>query len=102
MGEERPPRKESFRNLAVKKGARKLRAMRKNVVNAWWGFGLFGLVGWSVIFPTLLGVFVGMWLDRHFSGSHSWTLILMLTGIFAGSTSAFFLLAKEMFKEEDD
>lgn len=100
--EDPPPGKKDFRDQAVKKGARKLKARRTNAVNAWWGFSLFGMVGWSVVIPTLIGIFAGVWLDRYYADSHYWTLVLLLSGIFIGCVFAFILLAKEMFKKEDD
>lgn len=102
MDDERPPDKKNFRNQAMKKEARKLKARGKNEVNAWWGFSLFGLVGWSVVVPALIGVFAGLWLDRHYPGSHTWTISLLLAGIGAGCIIAFLLLSKEMFNKEDD
>jgi|688.fasta_scaffold00191_3 ATP synthase protein I len=102
MDEETPPDKKDFRDEAIKKEARKLKARRNKELNAWWGFSLFGLVGWSVVVPALIGVFVGGMLEHHYTGSHSWTVALLLTGICVGSVLALFLLAKELFKKEDD
>lgn len=102
MDEEKPPEKKDFRDQAIKKEARKLKARRQKEVNAWWGFGLFGLVGWSVIVPVLIGIFVGGLLEHYFTGSHAWTLTFMLVGIYVGSVLALFLLARELFKKEDD
>ncbi|MBA3722051.1 MAG: ATP synthase subunit [Parachlamydiaceae bacterium] len=97
-----PPKKEDFREEAIKKEARKLKARGKKEINAWWGFSLFGLVGWSVIVPALIGVFIGGVIEHHYTGSHGWTLALLLSGICIGSILALLLLAKEMFKNEDD
>ena len=102
MDEEIPPDKKDFRDEAIKKEARKLKARRNKELNAWWGFSLFGLVGWSVVVPALIGVFVGGMLEHHYTGSHSWTVALLLTGICVGSVLALFLLARELFKKEDD
>lgn len=27
---------------------------------------MFGIIGWAVAIPTLIGVAVGIWLDRHY------------------------------------
>jgi len=102
MDEETPPDKKDFRDEAIKKEARKLKARRSKELNAWWGFSLFGLVGWSVVVPALIGVFLGGMLEHHYTGSHSWTVALLLTGICVGSVLALFLLARELFKKEDD
>src|SRR5580698_5100669 len=56
------------------KSARKLRARRNPAPGVWFGLGMMGLVGWSVVVPTLLGAALGIWLDKYHSGKHSWTL----------------------------
>jgi ATP synthase protein I len=101
MDEKQPPKK-NFRHQAIKKEARKLKARRNKEVNAWSGFRLFGLVGWSVIVPALIGIFVGIWLDHYNTNHHNWTLALLLVGIVVGCVFALLLLAKEMFKKEDE
>jgi ATP synthase protein I len=74
---------------------RKLLARLPGATNVWSGFGMFGLIGWSVAGPTLLGALLGMWLDKHHSGRHSWTLALLVAGLCAGSMSAWHWVAKE-------
>ena len=37
------------------KAARKLKARRNSTPGVWFGLGMMGLVGWSVVVPTLLG-----------------------------------------------
>ena len=102
MDEKQPPDKKNFRDQAIKKEARKLKCRCQKEVNAWWGFSLFGLVGWSVVAPALIGIFVGGLLEHYYTGSHAWTLALLLGGICVGSVLALFLLARELFKKEDD
>jgi ATP synthase protein I len=102
MDEEQPPDKKDFRDQAIKKEARKLKSRRNKEVNALWGFRLFGLVGWSVVVPALLGIFLGGLLEHYYTGSHAWTLALLLGGILVGSVLALFLLARELFKKGDD
>jgi ATP synthase protein I len=74
---------------------RKLRSRRPGAMNVWSGFGMFGLIGWSVAGPTVLGALLGIWLDKHRSGSHSWTLALLVAGLCLGSVSAWHWVAKE-------
>ncbi len=74
---------------------RKLASRRPGAMNVWSGFGMFGLIGWSVAGPTLLGALLGMWLDRLRPGSHSWTLALLVAGLCLGSMSAWHWVAKE-------
>lgn len=54
----------------------------------WFSLGLFGLVGWSVTLPTLAGVALGVWIDRHWPGRVSWTLTLLLVGVALGCANA--------------
>ena len=63
------------------KAARKLQAQRNPTPGVWFGLGLMGVIGWSVVVPTLLGAALGLWLDRHYPGGHSWTLALMAAGL---------------------
>jgi ATP synthase protein I len=74
---------------------RKLGSRRPGALNVWSGFGMFGLIGWSVAGPTLLGALLGMWLDKHRAGTHSWTLALLVAGLCLGSMSAWHWVANE-------
>ena len=76
------------------KAARKLKA-RKSTQGVWFGLGMMGLVGWSVVVPTLLGAALGIWLDKHHPGKHAWTLALLVAGLAIGCLNAWFWVAKE-------
>jgi ATP synthase protein I len=41
------------------KVARKLKARRNSANEVWFGLGMMGLIGWSVVVPTLLGAALG-------------------------------------------
>jgi len=75
--------------------ARKLKAERRGAPGIWQGLGMLGLIGWSVSIPTLLGVLLGLWIDRHHPGLHSWTLTLLVVGLFIGCLNAWHWVAKE-------
>ena len=88
---------DSDSNLAARigaKAARKLKA-RKSDQGVWFGLGMMGLIGWSVVIPTLLGAALGVWLDEHHPGRHAWTLALMVAGLVIGCANAWFWVAKE-------
>jgi ATP synthase protein I len=74
---------------------RKLKAKRRGVQGIWLGLGMFGLIGWTVTIPALLGVLLGLWIDSHYPGIHSWTLSLLIIGLFIGCLNAWFWVAKE-------
>jgi ATP synthase protein I len=77
------------------KAARKLKAQRHVTQTVWSGLGMMGLVGWSVAVPTLLGAALGLWLDKHHPGEHSWTLLLLAIGLALGCFNAWHWVAKE-------
>lgn len=60
---------------------------------------MFGLVGWSVAVPTLLGIALGWWLDRHFPGPPSWTLMFLLLGLALGCYQAWQWIKRESRNE---
>jgi ATP synthase protein I len=76
------------------KAARKLKA-RSSSQGVWFGLGMMGLVGWSVVVPTLLGAALGIWLDKHHPGRHPFTLALLVVGLAIGSLNAWHWIAKE-------
>lgn len=89
------------------KAARKLHARRNPTPGIWSGFGMMGLIGWSVVVPTLLGAALGVWLDRRFPGGQSWTLALLVAGLALGCFNAWRWIANEEKaiqeeKEHDD
>ncbi|MEP6763691.1 MAG: AtpZ/AtpI family protein [Gemmatimonadaceae bacterium] len=77
------------------KAKRKLRARRDPSDSVWSGLGKMGLIGWSVVVPTLLGAALGIWLDKRHPGSHSWTLALLMAGLTLGCLNAWRWMAKE-------
>ncbi|HUX25045.1 MAG TPA: AtpZ/AtpI family protein [Burkholderiales bacterium] len=77
------------------KAARRLKAQRRVTQTVWSGLGMMGMVGWSVAVPTLLGAALGLWLDQHYPGEHSWTLMLLAIGLGLGCFTAWHWVAKE-------
>jgi ATP synthase protein I len=75
--------------------ARKLKTRRRGATGVWSGFGMFGLIGWSVSVPTLLGALLGTWLDKRRPGAHSWTLSLLIAGLCVGCINAWYWVSKE-------
>ena len=73
---------------------RRLRSLRQGK-QVWLGLGLFGLVGWSVAIPAVIGVFIGLWLDRHVAGRYSWSLMLFIIGLGLGCYNAWYWMQKE-------
>lgn len=79
---------QAYKHLVGKKAARKLKARSEKHPNIWFGLGLLGLIGWSVVLPTLLGLALGIWIDRQFPSRFSWTLMLLFLGLVMGCINA--------------
>lgn len=71
---------------------RKLRAAHSPI---WAGLGRFGMIGWSVAAPTLLGGLLGRWLDRKHPATHPWTLPLLVAGLVLGCAAAWHWVTRE-------
>lgn len=86
------------------RAARKLKARRNPAPGVWFGLGMMGLVGWSVVVPTLLGAALGLWLDKHHPGRHAWTLALLVAGLTLGCLNAWHWVAREdrAMREEEE
>lgn len=77
------------------KAARKLKAQRNHRPGVWHGLGMMGLIGWSVAIPPLMGVALGIWLDKNFPVQRSWTLTFLVAGLVIGCFNAWQWVAKE-------
>jgi ATP synthase protein I len=57
--------------------------------------GMMGRFGWTIVGPTILGAFVGRWLDHKFNSGVFWSATL----IFLGVTLGFYLVWQRMHVE---
>ena len=87
--------KDRLAGKVASQAARKLKARRDGAPGVWSGLGMMGLVGWSVVVPTLLGAALGLWLDQRHADTHSWTLALLVAGLTLGCLNAWHWVAKE-------
>jgi len=94
-----PAEERRFRDAVAGEERRKLRARRRGDRGPWFWLGMFGLVGWSVAIPTVIGVLVGAWLDRRFPGQASWTLTMLLIGVAVGCWTAWYWIGRESRRE---
>jgi ATP synthase protein I len=78
----------AFGRRIAAQARQKLWAQRPKAGAAWFGLGTFGVIGWSVTVPTLLGAAAGTWWDRHHAGPHSLTLALLVAGLTLGCANA--------------
>jgi len=82
-----PPRPETtFSRLVGAKARRKRNAAPDDSPAIWHGLSLMGIIGWTVVVPTLAGAGAGVWLDKHAPAPApmSWTLTLLLLGLVLG------------------
>ncbi len=93
------PRAGGVAHRIEREAARKLRARATRRRGALTGFGLFGLVGWSVSVPTLAGLALGIWLDRKLPAQASWTLTFLMIGIALGCLQAWYWIRQELRRE---
>ena len=91
-------REDQGSRLIEKVGARedrKIRARQEKDRGVWFGLGMFGLVGWSVAIPTVIGIAVGIWIDAKWPSSYSWTLMFLIIGVIVGCLNAWYWVRRE-------
>lgn len=81
---------------------RKIAARRKGERSVWFGLGMFGLVGWSVAIPTIVGIALGIYLDDHHPVDFSWTLSLLTVGVVVGCLNAWYWIQQERHRDGRD
>ena len=94
---------QSFGQQVTEKEKRKLKALR-NKSSALYGLGMFGMVGWSVAVPCLLGAALGKWLDKAHPQPFSWVLTCLVAGLFVGCGMGWYWVVKEnkeMHKDDE-
>jgi ATP synthase protein I len=57
--------------------------------------GQIGVLGWIIVTPTLIGLFVGRWLDHKLGTGIFWSAPLLLLGVVLGSWSAWRWMHKQ-------
>ncbi len=50
--------------------------------------GQIGVLGWIIVAPTLLGLFIGRWIDQKAGTGIFWSAPLLLVGVVIGCWSA--------------
>ena len=90
-----------FTSEVVKKERRKIRGLQQEDKTVWFGLGMFGVVGWSVAIPTLIGVALGLWIDRTWPSQYSWALMLLILGVMVGCMNAWYWVRKGGIEKEE-
>ncbi|SDZ59965.1 ATP synthase protein I [Jannaschia faecimaris] len=81
--------------IISRKAERMTEARKHRRQSAWYGLGMFGLVGWAVAVPGVAGVALRAWIDRRWPGETSWTLVLLLAGVALGCLNAWYWVQRE-------
>jgi ATP synthase protein I len=84
-----------FSKEVAEKEKRKLKALHNYKKSVWFGLGMMGIVGWAIVVPTLIGTILGIWLDRKYPETFSWTLTGLIIGLVAGCFIAWRWINKE-------
>ncbi|MFH1217006.1 MAG: AtpZ/AtpI family protein [Pseudomonadota bacterium] len=89
--------KEHLPEIIDKKSLKRDRAQKEKQRPIFFGFGMFGMIGWTIAVPAVIGIFIGRWLDGRHLGSTtiSWTLTCLFTGLFIGGVAAWHWIKKE-------
>lgn len=94
-----PSSREQWAESIGKKEARKIKARREENRGVWFGLGMFGLVGWAVAIPTVIGIAAGVWIEQKFSSPYAWTLMGLLAGVVLGCLNAWYWVKRESRRE---
>jgi ATP synthase protein I len=70
----------------IRKAERERRTLMANTV-------YLGTVGVMFVLPVIAGAYLGNWLDNRIRGySFSWTITLILLGVFVGATNVYLFM----------
>lgn len=97
MAERGKKQGEELPGIVEEKCRRRQKAEKEGERPIFFGLGMFGVVGWTVAVPTVLGVFLGRWLDagKAEGSTVSWTLTCMFIGLILGAIGAWHWLNRE-------
>jgi ATP synthase protein I len=91
-----------FADKVAKRELLRLKGIRHRDETVWFGLGMFGIVGWSVAIPTLIGIALGLWIDRSWPSRYSWALMFLIIGVVLGCINAAYWVRKVRSKIIED
>ena len=86
---------ERFLETLRHKRERAERNRREENPSFWSNVGLFGVVGWSITVPMVLGLLVGRLIDKRFDSGAVYTVFLMLVGLGFGCYNVWRLISRK-------
>jgi len=84
----RPDNSQRLHEAVRTRRERQERSAREGERSIGQNLAMIGALGWTVVLPTLAGIFLGRWLDRELSSGIFWTLGLLVVGLAAGCALA--------------
>ena len=92
-----------FTEKVAQREALRIRGLKHKNETVWFGLGMFGIIGWAVAIPTLIGVALGLWIDRTWPSQYSWALMFLILGVIVGCINAAYWVRKirSQITEED-
>lgn len=88
-------RARSMQRTVLRKSLRRRRARLENEDSVWVWLGTFGLVGWTVMVPTMAGLAFGIFLDNRVDASVSFTITFLIVGVAVGASMAWYWVRQE-------
>jgi len=82
--EHKPVSRASLDHAVRLRQQRQERGRREGERSIGQNFAMIGALGWTVVVPILIGIFLGRWLDRTFGSGIFWTLGLLVAGLTLG------------------
>jgi ATP synthase protein I len=90
-----PDRSERLDEAVRRRRERRSHWQREGERSIGQNLAMIGALGWTVVVPTLIGIFAGRWLDQAFGTGIFWTLALLSIGLATGCVLAW----KRMHRE---
>jgi ATP synthase protein I len=94
-----------FAQKVAEKESLRIKGLKHQDETVWFGLGMFGIVGWAVAIPTLIGTALGLWIDRTWPSRYSWALMFLVIGVVIGCINAAYWVRKirnTIIEEDND
>lgn len=88
-------RSREMQRVVLRKSLRRRRAREGGEDSIWLWLGTFGLVGWTVMVPTLAGLAFGIFLDDVLDVSFSFAITFLVVGVAVGASMAWYWVRQE-------
>jgi ATP synthase protein I len=85
---------EDFTKKVASKEGRRIKGKSSKDDTLLFGLGVVGVVGWSVVIPSLIFTALGLWIDRTWPSRFSWALMMLILGVALGCMNAWYWVKK--------